>query len=97
MMVHKNSVIWGENEVNKEGIEPELKESMPKQVRIRRGTTAQHAAFVGAGGEVTFDLAKKVRVLNGGSTPGDKSVEPTSHNEPSRRASAVFSHGVTPR
>ena len=28
---------------------------MPKQVRLRRGTTAQHATFTGAEAEVTFD------------------------------------------
>jgi hypothetical protein len=48
---------------------------MPKQVRIRRGTTAQHAAFVGADGEVTFDTTKKVLVLHDGVTPGGKPLE----------------------
>jgi len=48
---------------------------MPKQVRIRRGTTAQHATFVGAEGEVTFDTTKKVLVLHDGVTPGGKPIE----------------------
>jgi hypothetical protein len=48
---------------------------MPKQVRIRRGTTAQHATFVGADGEVTFDTTKKVLVLHDGVTPGGKALE----------------------
>jgi hypothetical protein len=48
---------------------------MPKQVRIRRGTTAQHAAFVGADGEVTFDTTKKVIVLHDGVTPGGKPLD----------------------
>jgi hypothetical protein len=48
---------------------------MPKQVRIRRGTTAQHAAFVGADGEITFDTTKKVLVLHDGVTPGGKPLE----------------------
>jgi hypothetical protein len=48
---------------------------MPKQVRIRRGTTAQHAAFVGADGEVTFDTTKKALVLHDGVTPGGKPLE----------------------
>jgi len=48
---------------------------MPKQVRIRRGTTAQHTAFVGADGEVTFDTSKKVLVLHDGVTPGGKPIE----------------------
>jgi hypothetical protein len=48
---------------------------MPKQVRLRRGTTAQHAAFTGAEGEVTFDTSKKVLVLHDGVTPGGKPLE----------------------
>jgi hypothetical protein len=48
---------------------------MPKQVRLRRGTTAQHTTFVGADGEVTFDTTKKVLVLHDGITPGGKPIE----------------------
>jgi hypothetical protein len=48
---------------------------MPKQVRIRRGTTAQHATFVGADGEVTFDTTKKVLVVHDGVTAGGKPVD----------------------
>ena len=48
---------------------------MPKQVRLRRGTTAQHATFVGADGEVTFDTTKKILVLHDGVTPGGKPLE----------------------
>ncbi len=48
---------------------------MPKQVRLRRGTTAQHATFVGADGEVTFDTTKKALVLHDGVTPGGKPLE----------------------
>ena len=48
---------------------------MPKQVRLRRGTTAQHVAFVGAEGEVTFDTTKKILVLHDGVTPGGKPLE----------------------
>jgi hypothetical protein len=48
---------------------------MPKQVRLRRGTTAQHATFVGADGEVTFDTTKKVLVVHDGVTPGGKAVD----------------------
>jgi hypothetical protein len=48
---------------------------MPKQVRLRRGTTAQHATFTGADGEVTFDTTKKVLVLHDGVTPGGKPIE----------------------
>ena len=43
---------------------------MSKQVRFRRGTTAQHAAFTGALGEVTVDTDKDVPVVHNGSTAG---------------------------
>ena len=48
---------------------------MPKQVRLRRGTTAQHATFTGAEGEVTFDTTKKVLVLHDGVTAGGKPLD----------------------
>ena len=48
---------------------------MPKQVRIRRGTTVQHTTFVGADGEVTFDTTKKVLVVHDGVTAGGKPVD----------------------
>jgi hypothetical protein len=47
---------------------------MPKQVRLRRGTTAQHATFTGADGEVTFDTDKKCLVVHDGVTPGGKAL-----------------------
>jgi hypothetical protein len=48
---------------------------MPKQVRLRRGTTAQHATFTGAEGEVTFDTSKKVLVVHDGATAGGKPMD----------------------
>src|SRR5690242_9266314 len=48
---------------------------MPKQVRIRRGTTAQHATFTGADGELTFDTTKKVLVAHDGVTPGGRPLD----------------------
>jgi hypothetical protein len=48
---------------------------MPKQVRLRRGTTVQHSTFTGADGEVTFDTTKKVLVLHDGVTAGGKPLE----------------------
>jgi hypothetical protein len=45
---------------------------MPKQVRLRRGTTAQHAVFAGALGEVTFDTDKSTLVCHDGSTLGGR-------------------------
>lgn len=43
---------------------------MAKQVQFRRGTTAQHATFTGAAGELTIDTDKKVPVVHDGSTAG---------------------------
>ena len=48
---------------------------MPKQVRLRRGTTGQHATFTGADGEVTFDTEKKCLVVHDGATPGGKALD----------------------
>ena len=48
---------------------------MPKQVRLRRGTTAQHSAFTGAEGELTFDTTKKVLVIHDGVTVGGKPID----------------------
>ena len=48
---------------------------MPKQVRLRRGTTAQHSTFTGADGELTCDTTKKVLVLHDGVTPSGKVVD----------------------
>jgi hypothetical protein len=43
---------------------------MSKQVRFRRGTTAQHATFTGVEGEVTVDTDKDVPVVHNGTTAG---------------------------
>ena len=48
---------------------------MPKQLRLRRGTTPQHATFTGADGEVTFDTTKKCLVLHDGVTAGGRPLE----------------------
>src|SRR5687768_9821941 len=48
---------------------------MPKQVRLRRGTAAQHITFTGAEGEITFDTTKKALVLHDGVTPGGKPLD----------------------
>jgi hypothetical protein len=48
---------------------------MSKQVRLRRGTTAQHGAFTGAEGEITFDTTKKALVLHDGVTLGGKPLD----------------------
>lgn len=41
-----------------------------ERVKRRRGTTAQHAAFVGASGEVTTDITKFTQVVHDGLTAG---------------------------
>ncbi len=43
---------------------------MSKQVRFRRGTTAQHASFTGVQGEITVDTDKDVPVVHNGTTAG---------------------------
>lgn len=47
---------------------------MAKELRLRRGTTAQHAAFRGAEGEVTVDVTKDTLVIHDGVTVGGKSA-----------------------
>ena len=48
---------------------------MPKQVRLRRGTTSQHSAFTGADGELTVDTTKRCLVIHDGVTAGGKPVD----------------------
>lgn len=43
---------------------------MTTALQLRRGTTDQHATFVGANGEVTVDTDKKTLVVNDGVTQG---------------------------
>ena len=43
---------------------------MAQQIQLRRGTTAQHAAFTGALGEITVDTTKHTVVVHDGSTLG---------------------------
>ena len=43
---------------------------MSKQVRFRRGTTAQHASFTGAEAEITVDTTKNQVVVHDGATAG---------------------------
>ena len=40
------------------------------QVKLRRGTTAQHAGFTGAEGEVTVDTDKETLVVHDNATAG---------------------------
>ncbi|MCX8016406.1 MAG: hypothetical protein N2690_00690 [Rhodocyclaceae bacterium] len=54
----------------------------PIVIRRRRGTTAQHASFIGAEGELTIDTTKKTVVVHDGATPGGFSAlrEPASES-----------------
>jgi hypothetical protein len=40
------------------------------QIRRRRGTTAQHPTFTGAGGEITVDTTTNSTVVHDGATAG---------------------------
>ena len=43
---------------------------MAKLLKLRRGTSTQHASFTGAEGEVTIDTTKDTAVVHDGSTQG---------------------------
>lgn len=45
------------------------------QLRLRRGTTAEHANFTGAQGELTVDTDKNALVLHDGATQGGKVID----------------------
>lgn len=47
---------------------------MSTQLKLRRGTTAQHSTFTGAEGEVTVDTTKDTLVVHDGTTAGGKPV-----------------------
>lgn len=47
---------------------------MATQLRLRRGTTAEHSTFTGASGEVTVDTTKKTLVVHDGTTAGGNPV-----------------------
>lgn len=43
---------------------------MTTQVQFRRGTTAQHATFTGAEGEITVDTDKRTAIVHDGEKAG---------------------------
>ena len=45
---------------------------MAKLLKLRRGTTTQHASFTGAEGEVTIDITKDTAVVHDGSQAGGR-------------------------
>lgn len=67
---------------------------MSKRVQLRRGTTAQHATFVGAVGEVTVDTTKKALVVHDGATLGGIAV-PTFANTATETALGVAKIATT--
>lgn len=59
---------------------------MPTAVQFRRGTTAQHATFTGALGEVTVDTDKDVVVVHDGALAGGYPMAGASVNNTFTRA-----------
>lgn len=51
------------------------------QTQLRRGTTAQHASFTGALGEVTVDTDRDVLILHDGATAGGISSFPSAREQ----------------
>lgn len=47
---------------------------MSTQLKLRRGTTAQHSTFTGANGEITIDTDKKTVVVHDGTTAGGRAL-----------------------
>jgi hypothetical protein len=43
---------------------------MAKRIQFRRGSTTEHATFIGAPGEITIDTTKKIVVVHDGVTAG---------------------------
>lgn len=52
---------------------------MASELRLRRGSTASHAVFTGAAGELTFDTERKVPVAHDGATAGGFPVDFDTH------------------
>ena len=52
------------------------------EVKLRRGTTAQHSTFTGAEGEVTVDTDKDTVIVHDGSTVGGIAVGAGAYTHP---------------
>ncbi len=52
---------------------------MSKAIQRRRGTTAEHAAFVGKAGEITVDTDKQTLVVHDGATLGGAPLARENH------------------
>ena len=62
---------------------------MSSQVKMRRGTTAEHSTFIGAEGEVTVDTTKSALVVHDGLRAGGHSVPKASELGTAATESAV--------
>lgn len=62
---------------------------MSTQLQLRRGTTAQHATFTGAEGEVTVDTTKDTVVVHDGTTAGGHPLAKEDHTHDGYQATLV--------
>lgn len=74
---------------------------MSIEVKFRRGTTAEHASFTGAEGEVTVDTDKDVLVVHDGATAGGFPLAREDRNQriidpfkPGAHSGLNFAYGV---
>jgi hypothetical protein len=68
---------------------------MATALKLRRGTTAQHASFTGAEGEVTVDTTKDTVVVHDGSTAGGFPLAKETGSTVAVAAGAVGTPGLT--
>lgn len=62
---------------------------MSTQFQLRRGTTAQHASFTGAEGEITVDTTKDAVVVHDGTTAGGHPLSKEGHTHSEYQAALV--------
>lgn len=62
---------------------------MAKQIQLRRGTTTESTAFIGAVGELTYDTEKKQLRVHDGSTTGGKVVDDPTRDVTSQVSNAT--------
>lgn len=68
---------------------------MSKQLKLRRGTTAEHASFTGGEGEITIDTTRDTAVVHDGSTVGGHPLLKDSDYRTSTTGSAKLPAGTT--
>ena len=74
---------------------------MSIEVKLRRGTTAEHSVFTGAEGEVTVDITKDTLVVHDGATLGgiplareDKNQRVVDPFKPGNHSGLDFAYGI---